>query len=378
MSTPLVSTDPKNIANAARCFFQCVPPGYHLSLKTHLLSKVVVIASPPCNAPAVPTNVQLGAFTIQNTKLSLSWNYPKNSGSLVTSFKVGTVSGGPYTIIQSVGAGKRVVTVDKLTPGTTYFAIVIANSTAGCSSAASAEASGTTSGVAPPPGNGLLNGLLGYWKADEGNGAARADATGNGWTATVANGACNATAGIINNGLAQALFATDCLSISKLIDSRAQTAPFSFQVWFQFEADRTGNIMCGETGATEDWWMDYQAGGRFRFLSQDNTNTQTTLNGELNAGLVATNWYHIVVTWDGTTARLYTHGAGFTGTPTSVVLVGVRRGDNNIFIGSDSTFANSPSGNFDEWGYWNRALSAADITTLFNAGAGFPFGSFTT
>src|SRR5437667_4898872 len=44
-------------------------------------------------------------------------------------------------------------------------------------------------GVTPPPpvGNGLLAGLLGYWKMTENN-VNRVDATGNGWTATKTGG----------------------------------------------------------------------------------------------------------------------------------------------------------------------------------------------
>ncbi len=60
---------------------------------------------------------------------------------------MGTVAGGPYPLTQTVGASIRHVTFSGLTPGTNYYAIVVANSFSGCSSANSAEASGFTGGA---------------------------------------------------------------------------------------------------------------------------------------------------------------------------------------------------------------------------------------
>ncbi len=34
----LPSTDPSDLANAARCYMQCIPPGDHLMVQTYLLA----------------------------------------------------------------------------------------------------------------------------------------------------------------------------------------------------------------------------------------------------------------------------------------------------------------------------------------------------
>ena len=48
-------------------------------------------------------------------------------------------------------------------------------------------------------------------------------------------------------------------------------------------------------------------------------------------------------------------------------------GARDDFLGTPGTFI----GTVDEVGFWKRVLIAAEITALYNAGAGLPFSSFT-
>jgi hypothetical protein len=41
-----------------------------------------------------------------------------------------------------------------------------------------------------------------------------------------------------------------------------------------------------------------------------------------------------------------------------------------LAIGARSTFANGLTGRIDEVGLWSRALTAAEVAQLYNAGAG--------
>lgn len=91
-------------------------------------------------------------------------------------------------------------------------------------------------------------------------------------------------------------------------------------------------------------------------------------------------WYYAVATWDGTTEKVYLNGAedgsnAFSGTLRS-------GGTSNTFIGcaqNGGAGLNSDffSGAIDEVAIWSRALSAAEITSLYNSGAGlqYPFTS---
>lgn len=150
MATPLSSTDPSDLANAARCFSSCVPVGLHMAMRTQQINNVaVVVTNPVCTAPSAPTNV--GPLNQSNTTIKMSWKQVTNHGSFITGYIVywGTTSGGPYTNNSGVvGIVPKNYTITGLNPGTTYYFIVVAQTAVGgCVSANSAQGSATTSGA---------------------------------------------------------------------------------------------------------------------------------------------------------------------------------------------------------------------------------------
>jgi len=148
----LTSTDPSDIANAARCFASCVPVGQQQALRTYLLVQLGNINTPPCVTPTAPSSVQVSSAHLAdpNTQLSVRWSQPANSGSLIMAYTVfwGTSAGGPYTNNSGrLAASGRSYLITGLTAGTTYYVVVQSDSSMlGCNSANSAEANGTTSG----------------------------------------------------------------------------------------------------------------------------------------------------------------------------------------------------------------------------------------
>jgi len=143
----LDSTDPKDILNASRCFLSCVSPGMRLPLKTFQLNQAVIAAAPPCSTITPPVILSVTPSIINN-HLLVAWVQPANPGSLITSYTVclSTTAGGPYTNCKTTGAGTHHSHFNGLDAGTTYYAVVRANSFEGCSSANSNEMSGTTNG----------------------------------------------------------------------------------------------------------------------------------------------------------------------------------------------------------------------------------------
>jgi hypothetical protein len=87
-------------------------------------------------------------------------------------------------------------------------------------------------------------------------------------------------------------------------------------------------------------------------------------------------WYHIAFTWkrtgslkvyvDGTLDGSFSSSGNYANTPT-----------NNLSINSnaDGSYAIGGNANIDEVGIWNKELSASEITSLYNDGAGktYPF-----
>lgn len=85
-------------------------------------------------------------------------------------------------------------------------------------------------------------------------------------------------------------------------------------------------------------------------------------------------WQHVAFTYDGTTHRLYRNGvqvAALTTTTTlvrssGVVSFGAKTG--NTGTAPDTGSPGYWDGRLDDFGFWNRALSAAEITEIYNAG----------
>jgi hypothetical protein len=76
-------------------------------------------------------------------------------------------------------------------------------------------------------------------------------------------------------------------------------------------------------------------------------------------------WYHVVGTFDGTTGRLYVDGVLNSSAPQSSPLTDR---NNQVYIGRGISGTNSFSGSIDEVRVYNRALSATEISALYNSG----------
>jgi hypothetical protein len=88
----------------------------------------------------------------------------------------------------------------------------------------------------------------------------------------------------------------------------------------------------------------------------------------------STNWTHAVMTWDGTTLKVYSNGSDITGSLTKTMdNAGTMADDSRILqIGAarNATQEEFFDGAVDSFGIWARALSAGDATTLYNSGNG--------
>ena len=95
-------------------------------------------------------------------------------------------------------------------------------------------------------------------------------------------------------------------------------------------------------------------------------------SGDLVGGtnLVVGQWYHVAATFDGTQMKLYVNGVldgvqnytSFISTSNNPVYIGVRVGD---WFGSSFAL----NGDLDETSIYNRALTQAEVQSIYNAGA---------
>ena len=93
------------------------------------------------------------------------------------------------------------------------------------------------------------------------------------------------------------------------------------------------------------------------------------------------NWHHLVLTYDGSTIVFYVDGSIVDSN--SAWLGNLANIDTFWGIGGDeyTSVATPPDASFwgsiDETGVWSRALSEAEVTSLYNNGIGLPYTDFT-
>ncbi len=114
------------------------------------------------------------------------------------------------------------------------------------------------------------------------------------------------------------------------------------------------------TGYTLQYDGTTLAANRYKNGTSDNSATETVT---LSTGT----WYHIVLTYDGTTLRLYRDNVAKGTLATSGNGVSATIAAFNLFKHNVERFL---SGLIDEVGVWSKALNTTEISDLYNGGSG--------
>lgn len=154
---------------------------------------------------------------------------------------------------------------------------------------------------------------------------------------------------------------------------------FSFSVWFKIEAFVSSLFLVSKgnqgTGVGGVYYMFTDTTQKLRFGMYSAAEGWDTISGTTNLGVET--WYHGVVTRNSSNlVTLYLDGdsentmsAPHAMSNSRDVYIGA--GDNN---GSPYNFWD---GEIDEFGYWSRCLTSAEVTELYNSGSGLAY-PFTT
>lgn len=208
----------------------------------------------------------------------------------------------------------------------------------------------------------LLNGIVAYWKFDEGTGTITADATGNGHAVTLVNSPAWA-AGKINDGLS---FngSTNYGTFGPITGLPS----LSISAWIKTTTVSSAAMIVGSSGATN--FQVRVASGKAGVICGQPGEALSPLAGTttINDG----NWHHIVFTNDPAgNAVLYVDAAS----EASEAGANLSAYDMAEIARLGYSSAQYFNGTIDEVGIWNRALTAAEVTELYNAGAGnqYPF-----
>jgi len=215
----------------------------------------------------------------------------------------------------------------------------------------------------------LITGLAAYWKLEEASGTRVDSVTG---IVLTDGNTVTSNPGIQGTAAQFTTVNSEYLTVLDTTTLRMGTS-FTIAFWCYPDTASQGNWMVAKF-TTSQGYAVYLTTGQLRCTigsAGGNTDAVSTL-------VPATAAWSFVVAWVDATAGLIWLQLN-NGTPQSTALVSAQtEGTAAFFIGARSSTQSFFNGRLDEVGMWKRMLTAADRTTLYNAGAGrtYPFAGF--
>lgn len=212
---------------------------------------------------------------------------------------------------------------------------------------------------------------IAYWKLDESSG----DATDSVSSLSAVNTSVTYAAAKINNGAAYNGSAYHTISDNTAIKPNSD---FSLQMWVNITSTATSYQMFiakGENAGDTRSYELRQFGTTSQIELQARTGGGSYMQARSTTAIGTGTWKHIVYTRTGTTQKIYIDGTSDTlasnvtqsGTldySTDALWFGQRNGGLRL------------NGKMDEIGIWNVALTATEVTDLYNGGAGLSYDNF--
>ncbi len=142
--------------------------------------------------------------------------------------------------------------------------------------------------------------------------------------------------------------------------------PFSLVAWIKRESVSVSGVMCGkwQSGGTRAYRWDITSSNNVRFQITPDGSTISSFTGDTPVSSVAT-WYHVGLVADGTDIRFFLDGSLDSGTPGSWSLATFDSGEDFRLGRSQGAYFD---GFIDEFAAFNKALSAGDVSSIFNNG----------
>jgi hypothetical protein len=226
----------------------------------------------------------------------------------------------------------------------------------------------------------LTTNLIAYYKADEASGNLL-DAHSVGPYPLTANNGPGTRAGKINGGRDLVYASSQWFEHADHVDFSVGDIDFTIAGWFLSD-DGTRSASFVDKSASNDLPYDLgytSAQFRFRVSSAAGFANLTTIVAS-NFGTVPLSTWCFVVAWHDATANTINICVNDGTVNSTAYSAGSYDDGGKFFIGSNA-FGEHVDGGVDEVGFWKRKLTGAEITQLYNAGAGlaYPFstGSFT-
>ncbi len=209
-----------------------------------------------------------------------------------------------------------------------------------------------------------LKGLVGYWSMDSGdiNGSTIYDKSGNRNNGTIFS--TTSTPGKIKQ--AQDFNGSPSSQITVAQSPSINTfAAVTISVWMKTRTPAASQIFVRKaSGGVTDLIQLDNYGSNFRWLAAANSSGVKTVTSA--STVKANTWYHVVGVYDGTNVILYINGKQ-DGTPVGLTGTISTATDSSLYFSSLLGGGNSwYTGLLDDIRIYNRALSAAEVATIYN------------
>ncbi len=218
-------------------------------------------------------------------------------------------------------------------------------------------------------GNGLLTGLIAYWRCEESDGTDLADATGNGHTLTH-HGATLQTPLSAKHNLGVKISSSQYLDSSSS-DFR-RTGSWTFAGWYRVAASVDGEVPACEFGVGNPTnghnWFIFGPGSNILEFGMRNADDGGSTLAVSTVTMSTGSYHHIAVGWDSVAQKIWIQVDNETRVETSYT--DTPRTDSENFTvngfsgGGNGIDGTSNNGGIDEIAYWTRSLSTTDVTNL--------------
>ncbi|MFA6994532.1 MAG: LamG domain-containing protein, partial [Candidatus Paceibacterota bacterium] len=204
------------------------------------------------------------------------------------------------------------------------------------------------------------SGLVGYWNFDEGSGTIAKDTSGNGRNGTLTNGPVW-TSGKVGGALS---FDGSNDAVNTSGNSPSLAGNFTISIWTRWnQFQNYGGIVFNYTGGTAPYFNFFLSSypSTIGFNLSNGVTIQNLSQSYASVNIATNNWYLLDVVVDGSFVRFYVNGTLAQSAPQTVSSIG------GSFPFSISHSVNPFNGSLDDARIYNRALSASEISALYNA-----------
>lgn len=167
--------------------------------------------------------------------------------------------------------------------------------------------------------------------------------------------------------------------------SLSYSGDFSFAAWVYIDSKGVNRIIAGKQdpdGNTSEWFARFDnTADKFDFFVSHNGTTATNVNpvaSTFGSPSLAT-WYFYVATWTASTGvGSISINDGAVNTATNAAVVPINTTARFTISGLNNPIAVPWNGRIGPTGFWKKVLSAAEITSIYNAGSGKLYKDLTT